>query len=109
MNIDIRGNDQSFYMIPPYNLDFQKRTIKNLHKRKSKNSESEMKFWKKLIKEQVIAGGGSEYLLRKYFKISDRRSEHNKKEAKKQIKNEELSSCYGPGSFYAAKGVKPKS
>lgn len=107
-DIDIRGNDKSFYMIPPYNLDFQKRMIKNLHKRKSKDSVSEQKFWRKMMKEQVLAGGGSEYLLRKYFSMADKRTEFYRKEAKKQIKKEEFFSCYGPGFFYAAKGTKEK-
>lgn len=105
-DIDIRGNDRTYYMIPPYELDFQKQTIKNLHKRKTKNSVSEMKFWRKRIKEQVLAGGGSRYLLRKYFAISDMRLENYRKEAKRQIRNNDLFSCYGPGLFYAAKGTK---
>jgi ubiquinone/menaquinone biosynthesis C-methylase UbiE len=106
IDIDIRGNDQSFYMIPPYELDFQKTAIQNLHKRKTKTSDNEQKFWQQRMKEQVLAGGGTEYLLRKYFTISDKRSELNRKKAKNQIKKNELFSCYGPGSFYAAKGSK---
>jgi len=109
IDIDIRKNDKTHYMVPPYEKDFQKRSIKNLHKRRTKNSISEEKFWRKRMKEQVLAGGGSEYLLRKYFALTDNRSERIRKEAKKQIKNEELFACYGPGQFYAAKGIKPKS
>lgn len=109
IDIDIRNNDRTHYMVPPYEQDFQKLTIKNLHKRKSKNSESEMIFWRKLVKEHVLAGGGSEYLFRKYFAITEKSSKLYRNEAKKQIKKDELFSCYGPGLFYAAKGVKPQS
>jgi ubiquinone/menaquinone biosynthesis C-methylase UbiE len=108
INIDIRNNDKATYMIPPYEQDFQKLAVKNLHKRKSKNSISEQKFWRNRMKEEVIAGGGTAYLLRKYYSLYDRRAERNRKKAKKQIKNAEFFSCYGPGMFYAVKGTKGK-
>ena len=108
-DIDIRNNDKTIYMIPPYEQDFQKRTIKNLHKRKSKNSISEQKFWRKRTREEVLAGGGSKYLVRKYYELYDRRAEQNRKEAKKQINREEFLSFYGSGYFFAAKGIKPKA
>ncbi len=106
VDIDIRGNDRTNYMVPPYEMSFQKRTIENLKKTVNKKNVDEQKFWRKMVRKDVIAGGGSEYLLRKYFSIVDKRTVLNCKKALKQIKQEKFFSCYGPGLFYAAKGTK---
>ena len=107
IDIDIRKNDLVHYMVPPYKMDFQKRIVEEKRKTVNKKNVDEEKFWRENIRKYVLAGGGSEYLLRKCFSIIDKRSIPNCKKALNQIEQENYFSCYS-GIFYAAKATKDK-
>ena len=105
-NIDARTNDKTIYMIPPYDLDFQKDLIKNFNHSLHEEEDAEKKYWKKINRRDVLAGGGSEYLLRKYFALVEKYSDLYKKEVSEQIYKKIYHQCNSVNSFYAVIGTK---
>jgi len=60
---------------------------------------------KNIIRRDVLAGGGSENLLKKYFSNLDNKKESNNKKALSQIEKEDFSYCYSDFMF-VVKGKK---
>ena len=104
-DINIRINDIAYYMVPSYEMDFQRRNVENLRKIVNKENIDELKFYKDIVRRDVLAGGGSEYLLRKHFSIIDNKNISNCKKAINQIEQEDYFSCCS-GIVYGAKATK---
>lgn len=104
-NIDIRKNDIVRFMNPPYEMDFQKRFVREIKKIVNKENNDEEKFWRKSIRKDVLAGGGSEYLLRKYFSLVEKRNEAILQKTLNLIEQKQYFSCRST-NFYAAKATK---
>ncbi len=67
-DLDGRCNDKINFIAPPYPENF----LENARKTKDKKPGKEDKMWRKILRRDVLAGGGTEYMLRKYFKMVEK-------------------------------------
>ena len=107
-NIDIRKNDIVKFMIPPYEMEFQKQMVEGIMKVVNNENNDEEKFWRKSIRRDVLAGGGSEYLLRKYFSLVEMRNKAILQKTLNLIEQEKYFGC-NSAIFYAAKAPKKEN
>lgn len=103
--IDMKQNEKINFIVPPYD-----RAENQQWHDWAKNYEKSKKTTKlklnKIHKEEFLAGGGSEYLYRKYRKMIKKYSNLSEKLID-AFKAEELFSCYGPHLLFACRGFKP--
>ncbi len=101
-NIDARAGDKIRFTIPPYGEDMHTKAKEADNKSVDKSSE---KDWKQSTRRDVLAGGGTEYLLRKYFKMNEKYREMSKARVLKQIEEDEYYS-FSFHNLYVAIGRK---
>lgn len=107
VDIDMRDNDNVYLMQFPafseqqkQNISIVRKNLDNLEKKESSNT-----FFHDM-KKKIIAGGGSEYLYRKFRKMHKKRKKIVLPEFKKQIEKESLYICSPGASFYIIRGRK---
>lgn len=105
--IDIRKNDRVDFQIPPYDDDFKNRIKESYKKANGQNRKEEEKYWRNLLRRDVLAGGGSQYLLKKYFAMIENLQVRTGKTLLEQVEAEQYYAC-SSRSLYAAKAIKKK-
>lgn len=98
-DIDVRANDQIFYLEPPYEDELQRRRMEAVKKRIV--NEENYNAWQEREKEEFFAGGGSEEDYERYKDIEAR----IRPMVLKQIENGEYYVCAAP-HLYIIKGRK---
>jgi len=102
-DIDIRRNDKVDFKIPPYDESFLNNVNTSLEQ-KDENKRNE-KFWIDMLQRDVLAGGGTEELLKEYFIMLQKVKSRNRETIIEQLKTEEFYSI-SPSSLFAVKGTK---
>lgn len=105
VDTDVRTNDRVNFLIPPYSEDMKNYIIENSKGKNKKNNTEEKKYRKNIIRRDVLAGGGSEYLIKQYFSIIAKREKISNKVAFEQMEKENLSYCYS-SSIFVVKATK---
>ncbi|MEA1973215.1 MAG: class I SAM-dependent methyltransferase, partial [Candidatus Cloacimonadota bacterium] len=104
--IELRNNDKVYLLQYPYDNVEQKQHLMMLEKHLDKNDDKEEKGNFKKAKEMFIAGGGTEYMFRKYKKIAKKYKRKMEKIVKEQLKDETYFSCSCGSNFYVIRGIK---
>jgi ubiquinone/menaquinone biosynthesis C-methylase UbiE len=105
VDTDVRTNDRVHFLVPPYSEDLKNYVNENSKEKNKINNTKEKKYWRNINRRDVLAGGGSEYLLKQYFTMIAKREQTSKKMTFKQIKKEDFSYCY-QNSMFVVKATK---
>ena len=101
VEIDVRTNDRTHYIEPPYEEMLQKRSLENLKKYLLDDNS-----WSRIMareKEQFLAGGGDMAEYERYRTSTDR----YRADLKKQVEDGRYYTC-APGAIFMVKARKPK-
>lgn len=104
--IDMKQNEKINFMVPPYDRPENKQ-CHDWAKNYEKSKKAVNLKLNKTHKEEFLAGGGSEYLYRKYRNLLKKNSNLSKKNITAFI-NSELFICSGPHLLFACRGFKPE-
>jgi ubiquinone/menaquinone biosynthesis C-methylase UbiE len=107
-DIAIRKNDRVDCTIPPYSEALLNFARQSGEVKLTKEQRKENKAWRAMMEREVLAGGGSTYLLRKYHSMMKKRQSIQMKAIIDQIDNERYFTCKG-SMLYVAKGTKASS
>jgi SAM-dependent methyltransferase len=100
--IDVRMNEQTHFLEPPYESEEQKHLLKILKRQHSDTKED--KYWIKQSQEELLAGGGDVKDFRRWLRLMKKFHAA----AAKQHKRNEYASCSGR-CFFIIKARKPKA
>lgn len=100
--IEMRNNDICHLIQYPYETEKQKQNLEMIKKQNEKTEKADYSNTKKMF----LAGGGTEYMFRKYKKIVLNYSSKMKKIIKEQLESDSFFSCYGGSNFFIIRGKK---
>ena len=100
--IDLRNNDIVYFLQPPYKSEIQKHRFDMMQEYLKRDEKTDFTIQKK----KFLAGGGTEYMFRKYKKCVLNYREKIKPMLKDQVEKKEFYSCSGGSNFFIIKGRK---
>jgi len=103
-DIDMKQNEKINFMVPPYDRP-ENQMWHNWAENYDKQNKSKFSRINKTHKEEFLAGGGSDYLYRKYRKMI-KKYDYMSDKLLDAFRKRELFSCYGPHLLFACRGFK---
>jgi len=100
-DVEIRQNDQVWFLQPPYEGPVQKHRLEMV--KRNVSDEKRYKFWQKRGREEFLAGGGDPEEYDRFVELSDR----FRPIIRRQIEEGEFFAC-SAHHFFVIKGRKPR-
>jgi ubiquinone/menaquinone biosynthesis C-methylase UbiE len=105
-DIDMLQNEKINFIAPPYSLPHQAKYVENM--KKFEEYTPKRSPINKRHKEEFLAGGGSEYMYKKYRKVRKKYAHLFIEKINISLEDQSHVTCGGPSLLFACRGIKKK-